>query len=187
MVEFGDLFMDTEVEYFRDQSKALAWLKELTNRAERDEYIGYRHILVATDFSEYSNAALKKAIELSTPFSSKITLLHAAETFSSDMYPYIGELAVPVLVDNPEIEEKRLKEIHKRIEEQLKQRGYSEIEIDIKIEVGHPVDSIIEFSRKNNVDLIVMGSHGRRGLARLLGSSTNGVVNHAPCDVLTVV
>lgn len=187
MVEFGDLFMDTEVEYFRDQSKALAWLKELTNRAERDEYIGYRHILVATDFSEYSNAALKKAIELSSPFSSKITLLHAAETFSSDMYPYIGELAVPVLVDNPEIEEKRLKEIHERIEEQLKQLGYSEIEIDIKIEVGHPVDSIIEFSRKNNVDLIVMGSHGRRGLARLLGSSTNGVVNHAPCDVLTVV
>ena len=187
MVEFGDLFMDTEVEYFRDQSKALAWLKELTNRAERDEYIGYRHILVATDFSEYSNAALKKAIELSSPFSSKITLLHAAETFSSDMYPYIGELAVPVLVDNPEIEEKRLKEIHERIEEQLKQLGYSKIEIDIKIEVGHPVDSIIEFSRKNNVDLIVMGSHGRRGLARLLGSSTNGVVNHAPCDVLTVV
>ena len=65
--------------------------------------------------------------------------------------------------------------------------NYSEDLIQPKALSGHPVDSIIEFSRQNNVDLIVMGSHGRRGLARLLGSSTNGVINHAPCDVLTVV
>ena len=52
---------------------------------------------------------------------------------------------------------------------------------------GHPVDTILEYAIKHDNDLIVMGSHGRRGLARLLGSSTSGVINHAPCDVLSVI
>lgn len=187
MVEFGKLFLDTEVSYFNDSSDAINWLKEVDNQAQRDEYIGYRHVLVATDFSKYADAALKKAHELAAPFKAKITLLHAAESFSSDMYPYTGELAVPVLVNNPELEEKRLAEIEKQLLKQITDLGYSNNQIKTSVEVGHPVDAITEFSKKNNVDLIVMGSHGRRGLARLVGSSTNGVVNHSPCDVLTVV
>lgn len=187
MVDFGDLFMDTEVNYFKDQSDALAWLKEVKNLAEQDEYIGYRHILVATDFSKYSKAAITKATELAASFKAKITLIHAAESLSSDMYPYIGELAVPVLVDNPELEEKQLQRIEKQLIELIESQGYEQEMIATEVVAGHPVDSIIEFAKKNNVDLIVMGSHGRRGLARLLGSSTNGVINHAPCDVLTTV
>ena len=115
MVDFGDLFMDTEVEYFKDESEALAWLKEVENLAEQDEYKGYRQILVATDFSKYSEAALRKAVEVAAPFKAKITLIHAAETLSSELYPSIGELAVPVLVDNPELEEKQLNRIEKHL------------------------------------------------------------------------
>ena len=187
LTDFSDLFTDTEIEYFDDNSVALAWLKEVDNRAEQDEYIGYRHILVATDFSKYADAAIKKAVELAQPFDSKISIVHAADTLSSDMYPYIGELAVPVLVDNPELAQKQQHRIEKEITEQLEKLGYSNENFETKVIADHPVNSIIEYAEKNNVDLIVMGSHGRRGLARLLGSSTNGVINHAPCDVLTVV
>jgi len=185
--DIGDLFLAAEIENFDNETDAINWLKQVQNQAERDEYIGYRHILVASDFSRYSDAALKKGVQLAAPFDAKVTLIHVSEMLTTDIYPTIGELAVPVIIDNPELEKKHLKELKQQLLDQVEKLNYAEKAIQIKAISGHPVDTIIEFSRENNVDLIVMGSHGRRGLARLLGSSTNGVINHAPCDVLTVV
>ena len=187
MSEFGNLFMQAKVHYFEDESEALNWLKEVENLAEGNEYIGYRHILVATDFSKYADIALRKAIEISNPFNAKVTLIHAAETLSSDIYPSIGELAVPVLANNPEQEKKHLQRLEKQLDEHIEKLGYSLKRLKTEVLIGHRVDTIVEYASKNNIDLIVMGSHGRRGLARLVGSATNGVINHAPCDVLTVV
>ena len=187
MSELGNLFLSTKVRYFDNNSDALSWLNQVKNKAERDEYQGYRHILVATDFSKYSEDALKKAVEIGTPFQSKITVLHAAELLSVDIYPTLGELAVPIITENPTLKKKNLEKINKQLEQQLKDINYPKELISTNVISGHPVDHIIEFARQNNVDLIVMGSHGKRGLSRLLGSATNGVINHAPCDVLTVV
>lgn len=187
LVEIGDLFLDTEIESFDNETDALNWLKQVQNQAEQNEYQGYRHVLIASDFSKYSDAAIKKAVELATPFDAKITLIHVAEELSADIYPTLGELAVPVVVANPELEEKHLKHVKEQLSEQLKKLNYPQERIELEVISGHPVDSLIEFSQENNVDLIVMGSHGRRGLARLLGSSTNGVINHVSCDVLTVI
>ncbi len=184
---FGDLFTEAEVQYFEDEALALDWIIEVQNKAEQDEYMGYRHILVTTDFSKYAKFGLRKALELAKPFDAKITLMHAAEVFSSDIYPAIGELAVPVMVDNPEQEKKHIERIEKKLSDLLKDLGYEKNRIKLVTVIGHPVDSIIDYALKHDNDLIVMGSHGRRGLARLLGSSTNGVINNAPCDVLTVV
>ncbi len=184
---FGDLFTEAEVQYFEDETLALNWIKEVENQAEQDEYIGYRHILVTTDFSKYADSGLRKALELAKPFNAKITIMHAAETFSSEIYPAIGELAVPVMVNNPEQEKKHIERIKKKLSGLLKDLEYDEERIELVTISGHPVDSIIDYAVKHDNDLIVMGSHGRRGLARLLGSSTNGVINHAPCDILTVV
>ncbi|MEE9327544.1 MAG: universal stress protein [Cocleimonas sp.] len=185
--EIGDLFIKSEVEHFDSETDALSWLKEVENLAEGNEYIGYRHILVATDFSKYANAALKKALEIARPFEAKVTLIHAAETLSTELYPAIGELAVPVLANNPELKEKHLNRIKKQLDKYIKDSEYDETKINTVVISGHPVDTLIEYARKNNIDLIVIGSHGRRGLARLIGSSANGIINHAPCDVLTVV
>ncbi len=187
MIELGNLFMKAEVHYFQDDSEAINWLKEVENKAEEDEYLGYRHVLVATDFSKYADAALKKAIQLAKPFAAKVSLVHAAETLSAELYPSIGELAVPVLINNPEQEEKHLTRIKKQLEDHIEKLGFADENIDVHVLSGHRVDEIVEYASKNHVDLIVMGSHGRRGLARLVGSSTNGVIHHAPCDVLTVV
>ncbi len=184
---FGSLFTVAEVKYFEDESEALNWLKEVENQAEQDEYSGYRHILVATDFSKYADSALRKALELAKPFNAKVTLMHAAETLSAELYPSIGELAVPVMVNTPEQEKKYLDRIKNKLSKLLKELGYAEDSVKLEVISGHPVDSIIDYAVKHDNDLIVMGSHGRRGLARLLGSSTNGVINHAPCDILTVV
>ena len=187
MVGFGDLFTDIEVQYFDDDSNALEWLHQVKNHAEEDEYVGYRHILVATDFSKYGIAALKKGLEIAKPFNADITLIHAAEALSTDMYPGIGELAVPVMVDNPVLEKKQLEKIDKKLDQILTKMDIPKDQIKTVVIEGHPVDTILDYAIQNDNDLIVMGSHGRRGLARLLGSSTNGVINHAPCDVLTVI
>jgi len=54
------------------------------------------------------------------------------------------------------------------------------------LEMGSPKSEIIRVAEENKVDLIVVGSHGRHGLGLLLGSTANGVLHHAACDVLAV-
>jgi universal stress protein A len=54
------------------------------------------------------------------------------------------------------------------------------------LEMGSPKIEIIRVAKENKVDLIVVGSHGRHGLALILGSTANGVLHHANCDVLAV-
>jgi universal stress protein A len=54
------------------------------------------------------------------------------------------------------------------------------------LEMGSPKLEIVRVAKENNVDLIIVGSHGRHGLALLLGSTANGVLHHAVCDVLAV-
>lgn len=184
MASIGNFFTDTNIHYFDNESLALTWLKELQNKAERSEYKGYRHLLVASDFSSFSQAALNKAVELATPFKAKITLLHAAETLSAEIYPTLGELSIPVLADNPELEKKQLARLKKELDESIQELDYPQI--TTVIEIGSTAETILEYASKQNIDLIVMGSHSRRGLARLVGSSTNGVINNASCDVLVI-
>ncbi len=187
MTELSSLFIKAEVRFFQDDSEALRWLKEVDNKAVKNDYIGYRHILVATDFSRYADLGLKKALELAKPFSAKVSIVHVTEALSAELYPSIGELAVPVLINNPGQEEKHIANLEKKLKAHIELLGFADENIDTHILSGHRIDEIVEYANTNNVDLIVMGSHGRRGLARLVGSSTNGVIHHAPCDILTVV
>ena len=54
------------------------------------------------------------------------------------------------------------------------------------VEFGRPTDLIVEVAERENIDLIVLGSHGKHGVALLLGSTADGVLHHAKCDVLAV-
>jgi universal stress protein A len=59
-------------------------------------------------------------------------------------------------------------------------------EDNVWLEMGSPKAEIVRVAEENKVDLIVVGSHGRHGLALLLGSTANGVLHHTRCDVLAV-
>jgi universal stress protein A len=59
-------------------------------------------------------------------------------------------------------------------------------EDNLWLEIGSPKTEIVRVAKENKVDLIVLGSHGRHGLALILGSTANGVLHHADCDVLAV-
>lgn len=130
-------------------------------------------ILVPTDFSASSEQALDFAMALARDTGATLLLLHVAEPLPlySDM-PYS-------VVQEPDLPE-------------LRQRLHSisvaaQIPTERHVVVGAAADEILELAKQERADLIVMGTHGRTGLSRvLMGSVAEVVMRRAPCPVLTV-
>lgn len=143
-----------------------------------------RQILVPSDFSEPSRAALDYAAELARPFEAKIDVLHVWE--APTFIPPAGLLEAGVadlsLIDV----------FRKAAETALDQFVLAAQKRGVAVrasfaELGPPADTITEFARKRDYDLIVIGTHGRTGLSRaLIGSVAERVVRHASCPVLAV-
>ena len=140
---------------------------------------GYKQILVAVDFSEHSERALEKALELGSMGGAKVSAIHVVDYFPMMDSTYDGALAFSVDITDELVasSKKRLTEIGNQ--HQLK-------EGQLSVEVGAVRNEIIDKAEKLNADLIVMGSHGWRGIDLLLGSTTDAVLHHAKCDVLVV-
>lgn len=133
-------------------------------------------ILVATDGSDFSKAAVCQAINLAKICSSKIYAMSVIE-----VNPEFDSLA-PYVVEKME---KETKEHLDSVKAQITKEG---LECETIVHEGEePYKFIVSEAEKNKVDIIVMGSHGRTGLKRLLmGSVTARVIGHAPCSVLVV-
>lgn len=145
--------------------------------------IAMKHILVPTDFSEPSAIAIKYAKAFAEQFGATLHVLHVVEE-SAFVYTWTspeGSLVVPNMRE----------EMEKSAREQLV-RVVSENELDkyharlITI-VGSPFVEVVRYAKKENIDLIVLGTHGRGAIAHMLmGSVAERVVRKAPCPVLTV-
>ncbi len=142
-------------------------------------------ILLATDFSDDSVNALRYAEELARKFSSEIIVLHVDQPLAPVMVSELGP-AFDVGAMNQIAEEQRLaaqRELD-RIVTRLRDGG---IKARSLLRVGAPFLEIIHAAQSEGVDLIVMGTHGRSGLAHvLLGSVAERMVQKAGCAVLTV-
>ncbi len=157
-----------------------------------------RHILVPTDFGERALAALEYAIEFCQGSPGRITLLHvlqtekAAETLMG--LDAIGHLANTLELPpsssgcTPSFNVNELKKLaQQKLEECIDASWSKAIPIDTALEEGRPSDKIIEYARDYDVDLIVMGTHGRGPVAHFfLGSVAENVIRSADCPVLTV-
>ncbi len=136
---------------------------------------GYKHILLPTDFSKPSEAAAARAMELAKACSAQINVLTVVD------YMLPGY----VRVDLPDASAHDLAErARTALGDWVKRLGINAAKQ--WVEVGPAKREIIRVAKENRVDLIVMGSHGERGLGRLLGSTTNAVLHEAECDVLSV-
>ncbi|HAK88997.1 MAG: hypothetical protein A2077_01360 [Nitrospirae bacterium GWC2_46_6] len=133
-------------------------------------------ILVATDGSDFSKAAVCQAISLAKICSSKIYAIAIVEVNSE------FESLAPDLVEKME---KETKEHLESVKAQITSEG---LECETIVHQGEePYEFIVSEAEKLKADIIVMGSHGRTGLKRLLmGSVTSRVIGHAPCSVLVV-
>jgi nucleotide-binding universal stress UspA family protein len=139
----------------------------------------FQHILVPFDFGEVADHALDVAVRLAAPLEAKITVFHAS------WLPASAPVSFGEGFEWPTDEfEKHARETLARVVAKAKAR-YARI--DGLVVKGEPREEILANAARLGVDLIVMGTHGRRGMARaLLGSVAERIVRTSPVPVLTV-
>jgi nucleotide-binding universal stress UspA family protein len=143
--------------------------------------IRLRKILLPTDFSDHSAAAMKYACELAAKFDAELHLLHTLETHRDSTPAFGMGLALPTYVkESRDAAEKALAGV-------LDPKWSIGRTIIHSIVEGSPILEIIRYARKHDIDLIVLATHGRTGLTHVvMGSVAESVVRSAPCPVLTV-
>lgn len=137
----------------------------------------HKHILLPTDLTEASNCAAAKARALADLSGAKISVLHIVDYLPPK---YIAaQLPAKFGTESALVERAR-----EHLVEWTKTAKIGDC--DQIVEVGSPKRIIVDTARDRGIDLIIMGSHGDRGLARIIGSTARGVLHDAPCDVLVV-
>jgi nucleotide-binding universal stress UspA family protein len=140
-------------------------------------------ILVPTDFSETADAALNYAKSLATTLGASLHLVHVFRD------PYAVAACAPEVYAPVPIEarERAIEDVLKRLAERLDDIKEPQFQGTRTILIGMTANQIAGYAEKHDIDLIVMGTHGRRGVAHLLlGSVAEHVVRIATCPVLTV-
>jgi universal stress protein A len=138
----------------------------------------YKHILLTVDFSDHGKQVSLKAVELAQANQAKLSIVHVVENLPITDAAY-GPIPFDVDLTQEWLDasRQRLKSLGEKLDIP-EQRQW--------LEMGSAKLEIVRVAEENGVDLIVVGSHGRHGLALLLGSTANGVLHHAKCDVLAV-
>jgi nucleotide-binding universal stress UspA family protein len=136
-------------------------------------------LLLASDASEFSEGAIREAINLAKTCSSKLYVISVAEE------PDIREFADSYPLAAVEKLETAIREHLESVQERAKKEGVS---CEVILSRGpEPYKYIVDEAAKNNVELIIMGRHGRTGVTRIMmGSVTAKVIGDAPCKVLVV-
>ena len=141
--------------------------------------ISIKRILVPTDFSEPGRIALRYAVEFAVQFGAAVDLMHVVESVPAGAllsYRPIDELKASIRAHA----EDEMEKLHSE---------WSEHNFPVRKVVvdGHPFVEIVRHAKKNDTDLIIMGTHGRGAIAHMmLGSVTEKVIRKSPCPVLTV-
>ncbi len=139
--------------------------------------MSYEHILVAVDLTEECDPVIKRAVDLAGT-TAKLSLVHIVE-------PMAMAFGGDVPMDLSQLQQQQFDQAKERLERLITKypnlkKGQSHLTY------GQPRQEIHHLAKEQGCDLIVVGSHGRHGLALLLGSTANDVRHGAPCDVLAV-
>ena len=137
----------------------------------------YAHILLAIDLSEESNEVAARAHALALAARARLSIIHVIEPLS---LAYGGDIPMDLSTVQDQI--------HAQARSHLSEfaSDYAVPEDRQHLIFGRPEAEIHRVADEEGVDLVVVGSHGRHGLALLLGSTANGVLHGAGCDVLAV-
>ena len=140
-----------------------------------------KHILIPTDFSEPSYSAVKYGRALAESFGAALHVLHVVE--DPVLYAPTSEGYVPF----PNFQEEMEKNAQEWLGKVLTAADRERFQARLVTRRGSPFVEIVRYAKSENIDLIVMGTHGRGPIAHmLLGSVAEKVVRKAPCPVLTV-
>ena len=137
----------------------------------------YKHLLIGLDLSPESQQVVDRVKQLFADREVKISVCHILEPLA---FTYGGDIPVD------------LSDVQSQLEQQARERLAKlaqEINVpteDQHIVLGKPANEMHRMARESDVDLIIVGSHGRHGLALIFGSTSNSVLHGAQCDVLAV-
>ena len=139
----------------------------------------YKNILLAVDFYEHCEAVANRASDLAVKYQSTLGIIHVVDSVPITDASYGADIPF-----NMDLTAELMAGAKLRLAKLAEKLGVAEDRV--WQEMGSPKAEIIRVAEENKVDLIVVGSHGRHGLALILGSTANGVLHHATCDVLAV-
>ena len=139
----------------------------------------YQHVLLAVDYTKHSVYVAEKARVLANKYQAKLSVIHVLDNIPMPDTNYGTVIALDQISPDELLEAEKIK--------------FMELGDQLAIDVvnrwmvwGIPTQEIINIADQEQVDLIIVGSHGRHGLALLLGSTANSVLHHAKCDVMAV-
>jgi len=140
-----------------------------------------KKILFATDFSDGSGVALPYAVDLAKHYGARLYLCHVIFDMAKATGWYVPHASFDDIY--ADLEKSAKTALDKTFTEEM--RGFKDLEqVILK---GTPYEEIAKFAEANKIDLIVIATHGRTGIDRLLfGSTAEQVVRYAPCPVLSV-
>ena len=139
----------------------------------------YQHVLLAVDYSEQGLYVAEKARSLAYRYQARLSIIHVLDNIPmpDTNYGTVIPLNQDSSYDLLEAEKAKLMQLGDQLNVDLANRWML---------WGVPKQEIIHIAEQELVDLIVVGSHGRHGLALLLGSTANSVLHYAKCDVMAI-
>jgi len=137
----------------------------------------YKKILVAIDLTEEAPQVLDKAQAIAASEGVELMLVHVVEPVG---YAYGGDIPM----DLSELQDQLDKAAHEQLGKYGEQYGIPKDKQVVT--VGRPESEIHRLVKEDDIDLVIVGSHGRKGFQLLLGSTANGVLHGTQCDVLAV-
>ncbi|TAN65552.1 MAG: universal stress protein [Methylobacter sp.] len=139
----------------------------------------YQHILLAVDYSGHGDTVIRRAKDLAEKYQAKLSIVHVLDNIPMPDTGY--GTVIPLDKDSGyellEAEKAKLMQLGDQLGVPKANRW---------MVWGTPKQEIIQLAEQEQVDLIVVGSHGRHGLALLLGSTANSVLHYAKCDVMAI-
>ncbi|MDG9929957.1 MULTISPECIES: universal stress protein [unclassified Pseudomonas] len=138
----------------------------------------YQHILIAVDLTDECHPVAERALAIAASNGAKVSLVHIVE-------PMAMAFGGDVPMDLSMLQQQQFDQAREHLETFAGR--YPQLGADQRhLAYGQPRQEIHRLAEEQGCDLIVVGSHGRHGLALLLGSTANDVLHSAPCDVLAV-
>lgn len=174
------LFRDRSDEILHAADRDVLVVKTRVRRGEDGEVAPYRGVVAALDFSAGDRAIATRASQLAELHEAPLTLLHVIDHFPVDRS---NRIIVPE--DRDPLEFQR-EDSERRLDELAEAAVTGACRRKVAVSSAKASRAVPAFAAEQDLDLIVVGSHGRHGLGQLLGSTTDGIIHRAPCDVLVV-
>ncbi len=137
----------------------------------------YKRILVAIDLTDEAPQVLERAVAIAKDNGAELLLIHVIEPIG---YAYGGDIPM----DLSELQEQLDKTARKQLAEYG--RRFEIANAQQLVEIGRPSSEVHKAAQERDVDLVVVGSHGRHGIQLLLGSTATAILHGSSCDVLAV-